>query len=436
MKRIVLFVLLACAAAVAFGDGVQESSGWEFSEVTVIQHWPFNRSVDIKFFVRQVDGQASARRAAKLKVSIGDRELPEAEFDNLWIRGEGRKCLVWTPAETGYPAELGNVAVTLSVVENVPEVGYLLVDLESGKRSYKPLSFENEVNSDTYKTTSMAFRYIPSTHSAAWRNAKGKDTFRIGSDGTRTGLGINDADKAREGTGNITLTKSFFFGVFPLTRKQYVLLGGTGGTTSADAVPIRAVNYGMLRGNDGTNNAAAYCVPKTYDVDPKTPVGKLRAKTKLSFDFPTEAQWEYAARAGSEGEYFFDDTGLSGQDINDKLNIYGANNASTAVGSKLPNAWGIYDLIGCCHQWTLTATGEANGAVSYSKHADAVDPVGVTPTTGAYAWRIVKGSHCRTGGGETQRRVQRCAYRMGLKTNLTGGEADNAGCRLALTLED
>ena len=432
MKRVTFSFLLACVASLALGDGAQVSSGWAFSEVTVIQHWPLNRSVDIKFFARQVDGQGSSRRAAKLKVSIGDRELPEAEFDNLWIRGEGRKCLVWTPAETGYPAELNDVAVTLSVVEEVREVGYLVVDLESGKRSYKPLSFADEVNCDTYKTTHMAFRYIPSTYSAAWRHAKGKDTFRIGSDGTRTDLGITQDDKNREGTANITLTKSFFFGVFPMTRKQYALLGGS--TSSADTVPIRSVNYGMLRGNDGTNNAAAYCVPKTYDVDPETPVGRLRALTKLRFDFPTEAQWEYAARAGhDDSEYFFAEDPQ--KTLETQLNEYGANNANNSVGSKKPNDWGIYDLIGCCHQWTLTAVGETNGAVSYTKHADAVGPVGVTPTTGDYAWRIVKGSHYKTN--DAKKRVQRCAYRMALKSNgKDSGEQANAGCRLRLTLED
>ena len=442
MKRVTFSFLLVLAAAVAFGGATQVSSGWEFSEVTVIQHWPLNRSVDIKFFVRQVDGQASSRRAAKLKVSIGDRDLPEAELDNLWIRGEGRKCLVWTPAQAGYPAELNNVAVTLTVAEEVREVGYLVVDLASGKRSYKPLSFASEVNCDTYKTTHMAFRYIPSTRSAAWRNAMGKDTFRIGSDGTRTDLGITDGDRKREGTANITLTKSFFFGVFPLTRKQYALLGGS--VSSQDAVPVRNVSYDFLRGTDGTNTvngtAGCYCFPKSTAVDGNAPVGRLRSRTGLAFDFPTEAEWEYAARAGNEGEYLFDESGLTTAQITDKLNAYGANKEDSTVGTKLPNAWGIYDLIGCCHQWTTTCCDD-----NKTKHADATDPLGMTTQYGSGPFRVCKGSHARTGGGDTQRRVQRVAYRMLQRSNCQNGtlngtnftaEQNNTGCRLSLRLED
>lgn len=440
MKRVLLSFLLACVTSLAFGGGVQVSSGWEFSEVTVIQHWPLNRSVDIKFFVRQVDGQASSRRAAKLKVSIGGQELPEAEFDNLWIRGEGRKCLVWTPAQAGYPAELNNVAVTLTIDEEVREVGYLVVDVASGKRSYKPLSFANEVNSDTYKTTHMAFRYIPSTHSAAWRNAMDKDTFRIGSDGKRTDLGITDGDRNREGTANITLTKSFFFGVFPLTRKQHALLGGS--VQTQDGVPVRNVSYDSLRGKDGTNTvngtAGCYCFPKSTAVDGNTPVGRLRSRTGLSFDFPTEAEWEYAARAGNEGEYLFDESGLTTAQISDKLKEYGANDANAKVGTKSPNAWGIYDLIGCCHQWTTTCCDD-----NMTKHKDATDPLGMTTQYGSGPFRVCKGSHYNTGSAKL--RVQRIAYRMLQRSNCQSGtlngtnfnaEQGNSGCRLSLRLED
>ena len=442
MKRVTFSFLLACVTSWTFGGVVQVSSGWEFSEVTVIQHWPLNRSVDIKFFVRQVDGQASARRAAKIKVSIGDRDLPEAEFDNLWIRGEGRKCLVWTPAATGYPAELNDVSVTLAVDEEVCEVGYLVVDLASGKRSYKPLSFASEVNCDTYKTTHMAFRYIPSTRSAAWRNAMGKDTFRIGSDGKRTDLGITDGDRLREGTANITLTKSFFFGVFPMTRKQYALLGGS--VASQDAVPVRNVSYDSLRGTDGTNAvdgaAGPYCFPKSTVVKGDSPIGRIRSRTGFSFDFPTEAEWEYAARAGNEGEYLFDESGLSTSQITAELNTYGANSESAAVGTKSPNAWGIYDLIGCCHQWTTTCCDD-----NKTKHMDATDPLGMTTQYGSGPFRVCKGSHARTGGGSTQLRVQRIAYRMLQRSNCQNGtlngtnftaEQGNTGCRLSLRLED
>ena len=59
---------------------------------------------------------------------------------------------------------------------------------------------------------------------------------------------------------------------------------------------------------------------------------------------PTEAEWEYAARAGSSGNWFF------GNDTS-KLVEYGwvksnAGNKSHPVGQKKPNPWGLYDIYG------------------------------------------------------------------------------------------
>ena len=429
MKKTFL-ILAAAVATVALG----EASGWEFTQVCAAQRWPWQRQVDIDFFARQTDGAASRLRAARLAVRLGDREIPTRELKGTSILGEGHHHIVWTPETNSvFGANIQNASFTLVATNDVRDVGYMTVDLASGAIDYQPMSFSNNVNTTLYKTTSMAFRYIPSTYSAEWRNMKGKSTFQIGSDGKRNDLGITDGDRNREGKANITLTKGYFFGVFPMTRKQYALLGGSVGTQ--DAVPIRSVTYDGLRGVDGTNTLW-YCFPQHTGVALNTPIYRLRTRTGLDFDFPTEAQWEHAARAGSEGEYFFDDTGLSSTEIGNKLNAYGANDANATVGTKLPNAWGIYDLIGCCHQWTTTCCD------SVAKHVDAVDPLGATTQVGSGPFRVCKGSHCSTGGAKN--RVQRLAYRMLQRSNCQNGtlsgtnfsaELGNTGCRLALTLD-
>ncbi|KOR28189.1 hypothetical protein TI04_11600, partial [Achromatium sp. WMS2] len=76
----------------------------------------------------------------------------------------------------------------------------------------------------------------------------------------------------------------------------------------------------------------------------------LSQQTGKDYRLPTEAQWEYAARAGSTSRYFF------GDDAN-RLGDYawydGNSNSKThPVGQKQPNAWGLYDVHGNVWEWT------------------------------------------------------------------------------------
>jgi formylglycine-generating enzyme required for sulfatase activity len=77
----------------------------------------------------------------------------------------------------------------------------------------------------------------------------------------------------------------------------------------------------------------------------------LYIKTGIFFRLPTEAEWEYACRAGSTTTYYF------GNDISE-LNKYAWYNANSEnkfhkSGQKLPNAWGLYDMLGNVSEWTL-----------------------------------------------------------------------------------
>jgi formylglycine-generating enzyme required for sulfatase activity len=114
------------------------------------------------------------------------------------------------------------------------------------------------------------------------------------------------------------------------------------------------------------------------------------------YQLPTEAQWEYACRAGSNTIYHF------GNDIA-RLGEYAwyaenANSQTHPVGQKQPNAWGLYDMHGNVFEWVQ------NCYSSYT--ADSItDPAG--PDTGTL--RVVRGGYW----GFDARRV-RAATRLAL----------------------
>lgn len=68
-------------------------------------------------------------------------------------------------------------------------------------------------------------------------------------------------------------------------------------------------------------------------------MGMLRARTGIDFDLPTEAQWEYACRAGTTTTYSY------GSERNGDYmwSLGNSEDMTHDVGTKLPNPWGLYD---------------------------------------------------------------------------------------------
>ena len=87
--------------------------------------------------------------------------------------------------------------------------------------------------------------------------------------------------------------------------------------------------------------------PNSSVVDGTSFLGRLQARTGLNFDLPTEAQWEYACRAGTTSTYYWG---------NELSSLYARYKRSTTsgvlvVGSLRPNNWGLYDMSG--NMWEL-----------------------------------------------------------------------------------
>lgn len=131
------------------------------------------------------------------------------------------------------------------------------------------------------------------------------------------------------------------------------------------------------------------------------------------YRLPTEAEWEYACRAGSTGAYCFGDR-------EQELGRYAwfnenSNSKTHPVGQKQPNAWGLYDMHGNVWEWVYDWYG------SYSESAQS-NPSG--PTSGST--RVFRGGSWRSDAD-----VCRSAFRNDW---LPGGRDGHLGFRLARTV--
>ena len=177
MKKVLSIVLVGCAV-------VAQAAGYEFSNVTLIQRWPWNQLVDVEFDVKQPAGRQSMRLGARVEVTatVGgvSTVLDAATLSDTYVFGEGRKRIVWNPMTQFAGQDMKNVQLSFRTLEEDVPLGYLVVKIADGSWWYKPLSFSNEVNTTTYKTTHLAFRYIPATVSSTWLDMTGgTDTVRV-----------------------------------------------------------------------------------------------------------------------------------------------------------------------------------------------------------------------------------------------------------------
>ena len=143
--------------------------------------------------------------------------------------------------------------------------------------------------------------------------------------------------------------------------------------------------------------------------------GKLSKQEGVEYRLPTEAEWEYACRAGTTTRYSFgDDKSQLG-----KYAWFGGNSGGEThpVGQKLPNIWGLYDMHGDVYEWCQDWYGR------YERGRVISDPTG--PTSGEY--RVLRG-----GAFVVPPEVVRSAYRYNYPLVL---RSSVIGFRLARTCD-
>jgi len=196
---------------------------------------------------------------------------------------------------------------------------------------------------------------------------------------------------------SVTISQPFYMGVCEVTQAQWQAVMGTESKPAAGS----GRREGMLWGGEayaqsGDDNAANYISWEDAGRFCKA----LSKKTGRKVALPTEAQWEYACRAGSRTVYGFgDDASRLGDYAWYRDNAYGKKEKYPhAVGRKKANAWGLHDMHGNVWEWCTDWYAD-----SYAK-AKTADPKG--PAGGKY--RVLRG-----GSWYSTPQVCRAAYRPG-----------------------
>ena len=183
----------------------------------------------------------------------------------------------------------------------------------------------------------------------------------------------------------VRISKPFYLGKYLVTREQWkLIMGRVPNDSNEPNIPVEDVSWD----------------------DCQQFLGKLNEKMDRqigTFQLPTEAQWEYACRAGSTTRYYFgDDKSKLGE-----FAWYGENSDGKLhpVGEKKPNAWGLYDMYGNVFEWCRDWYDW-----DYYRKSPADDPMG--PTTGC-SRRVLRG-----GSVITETESCRSASRIGTEPGI------------------
>ncbi len=312
-------------------------------------------------------------------ISIGGENISGGPVENgqptgdVWrkVTAGNNKTITWEPDHTWFGQKISaggiRAKVTAWALDDTPD--YMVVSLAArGNASPRCIYYPSAsfipggvgTNNAAIRTTSLVMRKI---------KAKGV-TWTMGSASFETGRYSDEAIH------DVTLTNNYYIGIFEVTQGQWYQVMGSnpsffyGGGASRNWRPVEKVSYNLIRrGTANNSNLANYPDPPYSG----SFLGKLRDRTDdMDFDLPSEAEWEYACRAGHGSGCWGDGSAITAAEQCTNLNrlaryLYnggsydntaayaavGPTNGTAIVGTYAPNSWGIYDMHGNVFEWCL-----------------------------------------------------------------------------------
>ena len=395
MKKLFSVLSALTVAGAAFAEASVDS-------VTVRQDWPWSKNINVAVVV-----SGAGEAGVDLTVNAFDGETPLGEIKcaslvsgSLFGAKNGTTRFVIDPAKAfagmdvrAFGAFRLDVSVKGAADPLLDRVEYRIVDLETQEvkdltrrdfyehpetygaftKDYSTVGpgfasylAENEtfvwtsVNSNNdYKTTKMAFKRIPAK-GVVWTMGPAED------DPDARTAGSWAHPYMGESRIQVKLSKDFYIGVFELSQRQYELL--TAGENPSFF----------------TNVAAHATLPVEYvALSHQNMVLKLATVHDYGFKIPTEAQWEFAVRAGYEGAGFpngKERTGANHAELEGYSSLRGHTNRNSVegtykIGVGRPNAYGLFNTLGNVSEW-ISEEPNTNLESYWSKTAKpVVDPV-------------------------------------------------------------
>jgi len=332
-------------------------------------------------------------RTTVLGFRLALKQFPTDSSDPmLLLSGGGQvthlKDTAWVdPGAEAYDARDGNLSgsVTISGTLDVNTTGtytltYAVADAAGNEvnatRTVTVVEFGSTLQADLNSTVNMEMIWVE------------PGTFTMGSPETEAGRGANETEH------DVSLTKGFYLGKYEVTQAQYesVMTGNTETNSTGHVISATPSHFG---GNPNRpvetvswEDIQVFLTRLNEQQSENIPEG-------WAYVLPTEAQWEYACRAGTTTAYTWGDS-ISASDANWN---HGADaNQTENVGQYSANPWGFFDMHGNVWEWT------ADAYAVYATGAQ-TDPFNVG-TTGS--GRVLRGGSWNYAGTGL-----RSAYRTG-----------------------
>ena len=389
---VAMFCVTASAVSVPTVSNVRVSQNQDTRVVSI--EYDLVKGVDsISEAIITVDLQTNAvANAVEGWVSIGGRHCRSlaGDVNRMLSDGTDRKA-IWVP-DFDLPGVSIDAGCFRAVVKAWPTNSppdYWAIDLSGGKcHFYYPDAdcLPEGIDSDKWRMEQMLMRRIPARN-VVWQ--MGSPENELGRD-TSTTYGAN-----MEKQHKVKLTHDYYIGVFEVT--QYQMEVARAGSPNASKFTnslhwaTRPAEYTNFADRYHENTDPTSSDPSVrHDCLNWKVTGIMRSRTGLNYylDLPTEAQWEFACRAGTVSALYDgnDLAAATGEDVNlSKLARYkytveninadyscSTNSGTARVGTYEPNAWGLYDMLGNVAEMCLDCYG------SYTNFTDeiSVDPLG------------------------------------------------------------